>query len=87
MENLKNAIERLKVMECPTGQVEGKIAGILEEYQVANKTGIEVIRDEASDVNEAQAYVAKINGSKTVTVLATSGTDDYVAKVVDVREN
>lgn len=87
MENLKDAIERLKVMECPTGQVERKIAGILEEYQEGNKSGIEVIRDESSDANEAQGYVAKINGSKILTVLATSGMDDYVAKVIDVQEN
>lgn len=86
MENLKNAIERLKVMECPTGQAERKIANILEEYEVGNKNGIEVIRDGASDANEAQGYVAKINGSKTLTVLATSGMDDYVAKVIDVQE-
>lgn len=87
MENLKNAIERLKVMECPTGQVERKIAGILEEYEVGNKGSIEVIRDEASDANEAQGYVAKVNGSEILTVMATSGADDYVAKVVDVQEN
>ncbi|WP_291570988.1 hypothetical protein [Clostridium sp. UBA4548] len=86
MENLEAAIERLKIMECPTGEVEKKIANILEEYEVCSKSSIEVVRNESYDENEAQGYVAKINGSKALTVLAISGMDDYVAKVVDVHE-
>ncbi|MPN12071.1 hypothetical protein SDC9_159381 [bioreactor metagenome] len=86
MENLKAAIERIKIMECPTGEVERKITNILEEYEVGSKSSIEVVRNKSSDENEAQGYVAKVNGSKALTVLVVSGMDDYVAKVVDVQE-
>jgi hypothetical protein len=86
MTNMKDAIERIKILECPTGHVESRIADILEDYEVGSKRDIEVIRDEQCDKNEAKGYTAKIKGNKTLTVLATSGMDDYVAKVVDVYE-
>jgi hypothetical protein len=87
MTNMDNAIERIKILECPTGHVESRIAGILEDYEVGNKRDIEVMRDEQSDNDEAQGYIAKVKGNKTLTVLATSGMDDYVAKVVEVYQN
>lgn len=87
MENLKDAIERIKILECPTGEVENRIVGILEDYEVASRNDIEVVRNEDADKNGAQGYIAKVKGNETLTVLATSGMDDYVAKVIDVNEN
>lgn len=87
MENLKDAIERIKILECPTGEVENRIVEILNDYEVASKNDIEVVRNEDADKNGAQGYIAKVKGNETLTVLATSGMDDYVAKVIDVNEN
>ncbi|WP_028401416.1 hypothetical protein [Ectobacillus panaciterrae] len=86
MTSLKDAVERIKRLECPTGDLEHRVMGILEEYGVANKNEIMVNRDERFDRNEAQAYSTKISGDReqSIVILATSGLDDYVAKVVDV---
>jgi hypothetical protein len=87
MENINEAMERIKILECPTGEVENRIIGILEHYEVGNKGDIEVTRQQEADKEGAQGYVAKIKGDTTLTVLATSGMDDYVAKVVEVYKS
>lgn len=85
MGNLEKAIKRIRILECPTGEVENRVAGILEDYQVANRNGITVNRDEQRDKNGLEAYSAVISSDEThhITVLAKSGLDDYVATVVD----
>ena len=87
MTELEDAIERIKELECPTGEVEDRVAEILEEYEVAEGNDIIVLRDENYDTNEAEAYSAKIPGEidKSLVVLSKSGLDDYVAKVIDVH--
>ncbi|WP_291580383.1 hypothetical protein [Clostridium sp. UBA6640] len=88
MEKLKDAIERIKILQCPTGDVENRVTGILEDYGVANKKEITVNRNEELDSIGAQAYSVQIGGNKeSVVVLARSGKDDYVAEVVDVYMN
>jgi hypothetical protein len=86
MQPIENAIERIKILECPTGNLENRIAGILEDYGVSAKGGINVARNEKYDKDGAEAYIAKVSGSKeqSIVVLAESGLDDYVAKVTDV---
>lgn len=85
MATLNNAIDRIKTLECPTGDVEVRVADILEDYEVANRNLITIYRDEQFDTNGAEAYKASILGNKrqSVIVLAESGLDNYVAKVVD----
>lgn len=85
MERLEDAIERIKILECPTGEVENRVAGILEDYGVAGRNEIDISRDEKYDRDGAEAFSAKIRGSEgqSIVVLAKSGLDDYVAKVVD----
>ncbi|MBC8061704.1 MAG: hypothetical protein H7Y18_13695 [Clostridiaceae bacterium] len=85
MSKIENAIERIKMLECPTGQVENRITGILEDYGVANRSEVEVKRYEELNINGAEGFCAKISGDKnqTIIVLANSGMDDYVAKVMD----
>lgn len=84
MEKLKGAIERIKILQCPTGEVENRVVGILQDYGVANKDEITMTRDEELDRVGAEAYCAKITtGGETIVVLAKSGEDDYVAEVVD----
>ncbi len=88
MEKFKDAIERIKILQCPTGDVENRVAGILEDYGVANKKEITVNRNEELDSIGAEAYSVQIGGSKeSIVVLARSGKDDYVAEVVGVYMN
>lgn len=85
MSKLDAAIERIRILECPTGDVEIRVAGILEDYKIANRNDIVVARDEDYDRDGAEAYRAIISEGekKSIVVLAKSGYDDYVAKVVD----
>ncbi|ARC85926.1 hypothetical protein U732_1859 [Clostridium argentinense CDC 2741] len=88
MEKFKDAIERIKILQCPTGDVENRVAGILEDYGVANKKEITVNRNEELDSIGAEAYSVQIGGNKeSIVVLARSGKDDYVAEVVGVYMN
>jgi len=85
MSVLEDAVERIKILECPTGDLEQRVKGILEEYGVANGNDLMVSRDERFDQKEAQAYSATISGDQqSILILAKSGLDDYVAQVVDV---
>ena len=85
MSNIEDAIERIKILECPTGEVENRIAGILEDYGVASRGKVEVARYEGLIINGAEGFCVKIPGEKnrSIMVFANSGMDDYVAKVVD----
>lgn len=85
MHKTNEAIDRIRILECPTGDLENRVAGILEDYGVADRTNINVVRDDSLDRDEAQAYRVKIPGEgQSIIVLAQSGMDDYVAKVIDV---
>ena len=84
MSKIEDAIERIKILECPTGEVENRIVGILEDYGVASSSEVEVKRNKNFDINGAEGFCAKIHGEKnqSIVILANSGMDDYVAKVV-----
>ena len=86
MSKIEDAMERIKILECPTGEVENRIAGILEDYGVASRSEVEVKRYEGLNINGAEGFCAKISGGKnqSIIVLANSGMDDYVAKVTEV---
>lgn len=85
MTKIEDAIERIKILECPTGKVENRIAGILEDYGVASRSEVEVKRNKGLDIDGAEAFSVKILGdnNQSIVVLANSGMDDYVAKVMD----
>lgn len=85
MGNLEEAIERIKALECPTGDIEDRVISILENYEVADGDMITVNREEQLDADGLETYSAVISGKteKYITVLAKSGLDDYVATVVD----
>ena len=88
MEKFNEAIERIKILQCPTGDVENRVTGTLEDYGVANKKEITINRNEELDNIGAEAYSVQIDGNKeSIVVLARSGMDDYVAEVVDVYIN
>lgn len=89
MDNIKEAIDRINQLECPTGDLENRVSEILEAYKVANKGEILINREERLDGNGAEAYSVELQNGTTdaMTILAISGPEDYVAKVVDVYEN
>jgi len=86
MSKLEDAIERIKILECPTGDIEKRLVGILENYEVANKDEITIKRDKYFDRHGVKGYEAKISNhaNESIIVLAKPGLDDYVAKVIDV---
>ncbi len=84
MNNIDAAIDRIKILECPTGEIENRVAGILENYGVAERSKVNISRVKNLDQDEAQAYTVKFQGEdNSIVVLAKSGLDDYVATVVD----
>ncbi len=86
MAGLTDAIERIKALECPTGDLESRITEILGDYEVANQNEVAVNRVKGLDKDGTEAYRAQISGEQEVSVLilVEAGLDDYVAKVVDV---
>lgn len=85
MPQIEDAIERIKRLECPTGEVENRVAGILEEYQIVRKGEAVVKRDKHFDKDGIEAFTSLIHEKKgnSLVILAKSGPEDYVAKVVD----
>ncbi|AOY75270.1 hypothetical protein [Clostridium formicaceticum] len=89
MTSLEKAIERIRGLECPTGDLEKRLAGIFEDYEIANKNEVTIHREEELDRDGAEAYSARLlnNNEASIVVLARSGLDDYVAKVIDAYIN
>ena len=81
MSKIEDAINRLSFLECPTGELENRIVEILNDYDITNAS---VKRTEELDRNGAQAYSVKISDEnmQNIIVIADSGLDDYVAKVI-----
>lgn len=86
MSNLEKAVDRIKILECPTGELENRVKGILEDYNIADRKEIMINRYQKADKDGSEAYRAEISGNmqQYITILAKSGMDDYVSKVVDV---
>ena len=86
MAALTDAIERMKALECPTGDLESRITEIFEDYEAANRKAVTVNRVKELDKDGTKAYRAQISGEQeeSVLILVKAGLDDYVAKVVDV---
>lgn len=85
MPRLEDALARIKRLECPTGDVEYRVARILEDYGIVEKGQAAVSREPQYDREGAQAYRVTIQGEAkdSLLLLAESGPEDYVAKVVD----
>jgi hypothetical protein len=85
MENLEDALAEIKALECPTGNIKNCVRRILKDHQIANQTEITVSRNHMLDKGRARGYSAKVtrDDGLTISVLAASGMDDYVVKVID----
>jgi hypothetical protein len=88
MKKIDEAIDRIRILECPTGELENRVTQILEDYRISSRSKINVNRDNKFDSNEAQAYRVEIEGEdQSIMVLAKSAYDDYVATVIDAYTN
>jgi hypothetical protein len=89
MARLEDAMERIRALECPTGDLENRVAQILRDYNVAHMYDVKINRNRELDRDGAQGYNVSVSGGNgsSFTILADSGMDDYVAKVVDVYKN
>jgi hypothetical protein len=85
MSRLEAAVERIKTIECPTGEVEYRVADILDDYGIADRNEVTINRDKSLDRDGAHAYCTNLSEGmgKSIVILAKSGLDDYVAKVED----
>lgn len=85
MATVEDAIERIKELECPVGEVKNRVRGILMEYKVANGSEITVSRDHSLDKSGARGYRAHASRDSglDIAVLTVSGMDDYVSQVID----
>ncbi|KHD36655.1 hypothetical protein NL50_09025 [Clostridium acetobutylicum] len=85
MNKIEEAINRISVLECPTGDLENRVIDIFESFANIDRSKLKVTRANELDRDEAEAYKIEIQGERQpIIVLAKSGYDDYVAKVVDV---
>lgn len=85
MDKMGEALNRLRRLECPTGELEKCVALILEDYGITNIDDVKVNRYNGMNGNDTQAYKVDISGTgQSFLLLARSGNDDYVAKVLDV---
>ncbi|CCQ97179.1 conserved hypothetical protein [[Clostridium] ultunense Esp] len=86
---MEKAINKIKILECPTGELEERIINILEKYKIANRNEVTVNRDESLDEDGFKAYRIEFLGNKipSIVLLTKSGLDDYVVKVFRVYIN
>ena len=85
MPSITDAIERLKTLQCPTGDIKYRIAAILKDHEIENINEIKVDKDEGFIDNGEETYTVEISmkDGQSIMVLAKSGMDDYGAKVTD----
>ena len=83
MEYIEDAIGRIKEIECPTGEINNRVIEVLTDFEVAARDEIIVRRDHSLDKNGVQGYNVNVSQKLDIVVLAVSGRDDYVAKVID----
>jgi len=84
MSKINEAINMIRNLECPTGNLENRVTEILLDYGIADLNQVSIKRDNKLSSDEAQAYRVKITDKgESFVVLARSGYDDYVAKVTD----
>jgi len=86
MIKMDKAIERINILECPTGEVEERLKGILEDYGLAKADEIQIEKEDISDITGTQGYHIRLphHNDHSIRVIAQSGFDDYVAKVTYV---
>ena len=89
MPNIKDAMDRIRILQCPTGQLEERVAEILESYNISPRSEILISRERRLDRDGAEAYIVTISDrlDPTLTLLAGAGADDYVVQVKDIYFN
>ncbi|HZJ57293.1 MAG TPA: hypothetical protein VFD89_03525 [Clostridia bacterium] len=89
MPNIKEAMDRIRILQCPTGQLEERVANILEDHNISPKSEILISREKRLDKDGAEAYTVTISDrlDPAITLLAKSGIDDYVVQIKDIYFN
>lgn len=86
MENYNEAFTRLKSLECPAGYLEERVQELLSIYDIADEN-TSITRDKSYDREGLEAYRIKFaHQAQSKIVLAKSGTEDYVVRVVDILD-
>ena len=89
MPNIKRRYGQNKNTTMPTGQLEERVAEILETYNISPRSEILISRERRLDRDGAEAYTVTISDrlDPTLTLLAGAGADDYVVQVKDIYFN
>lgn len=84
MGNLDEVVEKIRVLECPTGQLGVRLEEILEDYHLGDMDSVRIEEDEDINLDGTKGYSIEIpEEGETIRVFSTAGLDDYVEKVVD----
>lgn len=83
MPNIEDAIERIKKLECPTGDLELRIIEILNDFEIANTGEIDIKCSGEKYDDGSVKYIVKVKAENKdrIIVFAKSGMDDYVVFV------
>lgn len=88
MAQVREFIERMNKMQCPNGEIEQKVAKLVEEYHLGQKDQVAVYRETDYDTAEVEGYRIDIVNENPVSfkLLATTGAEDYVIRVIETKE-
>ena len=84
MDQMSEALNRIRSLECPTGELENRVADILNDYGIAQRSRIKITKLETTDRDDGETYQVDMPEQSFV-MQAKSGLDDYVVKVVNVN--
>jgi hypothetical protein len=84
MDQMSEALNTIRSLDCPTGDLENRVADILDEYGIAQRSRIKITKLETTDRDDGETYQVDIPEQSFI-MQAKSGLDDYVVKVVNVN--
>ncbi len=83
MSNIDAAMDRIKDLECPNGELTKRVADILERHGITNAGNVKIEKDQELDNIRTQGFRVSLPGGESIIILIKSGYDDYVYQVVD----
>lgn len=88
MTQIKEFIERMNNMQCPNGEIEKKVAKLVEQYHLASEDQVNVYRETDYDTAEVEGYRLDIANENPMSfkILTSTGAEDYVIRVVETMQ-